>query len=346
MKIQELANHLNNQSFDYEIGKLQDIRKKIRGLKRKPCSGIFSYRSIHQDYAFHAGGRTELQFNIGEDWNDQIRHGVAFSLQPSRSLPDISVLYPKLVKFNEYLNLHLEDFSGFYMWWFPNGDRSAEHPVGPINDDWIKDDSFIMLGRLSSKDEISIEDILSDFDRLFPLYEFVESQDYDEYIKMKCGEQNTGDFEFEPGCPNLERRTTVSKTTEKIRSVALQHNNIQSILYELLCREVGKDNVRIERRLPSGAKVDAVKLIGDKREIFYEVKVTGSVRLCLRTALGQLLEYAHWNSPIEVDKLIVVGESAASCTDILYLGKLRTTYKLPIYYQNIDVENKRLGKLE
>ena len=174
MDIEELANLLNILSANYEIGNLQDIRMDIHGLQRIPCPGIFSPRSIRQDYAFHAGGRTELQFNIGDERDDQIRHGVAFSLQPSRSLPDITVLYPKIVRFNEYVNLHLEDFDGFYMWSYPGGVRSENHPVGPINDDWIETGNFIMLGCLTNRDQIIVEDILYDFDCLLPLYEFVE----------------------------------------------------------------------------------------------------------------------------------------------------------------------------
>ncbi len=345
MKIKDLANLLNNQSSGYEIGKLQDFRKKIRGLQRKPCSGIFSARSIHQDYAFHAGGRTELQFNIGEEGDDQIRHGVAFSLQPSRSFTNITVLYPKIEKFNEYVISHLEDFSGFHMWSHHGGFRSEDYPVGPLNNDWIEYDNFIMLGRLSNNDEISIEDILHDFDRLLPLYEFVESQNYDEYVEEKCAETVIGDFEFNPGCPDFQRRSTVAENENQLKNVSLQHNKIQSVLYGLLCQDVGENNVSIEQKLPSGAKVDAVTRLNDERNRLYEVKVAGSVRLCLRAALGQLLEYAYWNSPIDVDELIVVGECEASNSDVLYLDTLRTTYNLPIYYQRINILDNSLGEL-
>ncbi|MGH2403364.1 MAG: hypothetical protein ACRDGN_02765, partial [bacterium] len=69
-------------------------------------SPSLAQRAIHPNYAFHVGGRTELQFNIGEEERDGqavVRHGVAFSLELSQSLPSIEPLLPKIARFNDYV---------------------------------------------------------------------------------------------------------------------------------------------------------------------------------------------------------------------------------------------------
>jgi hypothetical protein len=63
-EIKTIAEKLNYLASDYEIGKFQDIRKEIKGLKKKHSSYLFSSMTIFEDYAFHDGGRTEIQYNI------------------------------------------------------------------------------------------------------------------------------------------------------------------------------------------------------------------------------------------------------------------------------------------
>ena len=173
---------LNRHSVDFEIGNLQNIRVCLRGLQRPPCPSIFYDKTIRDGYAFHAGGRKELQFNIGEEKRDDvemIRYGVAFSLKSSQTLPTHDPLLPKIVRFNEYVNSHPEDFPGFLMWHYHNEEERKDHPVGPIPDALVKEDTFIMLGRIIADDKVNILDILADFDRLLPLYVYVESVEQD-----------------------------------------------------------------------------------------------------------------------------------------------------------------------
>jgi hypothetical protein len=82
-----IARSLNARAALYAIGGLQDIRRKLRGYSKRPSSDIFTSHTIHPHWAFHYGGRTELQFNIGlEDVSGEpeLRHGVAFSFEPSQ----------------------------------------------------------------------------------------------------------------------------------------------------------------------------------------------------------------------------------------------------------------------
>ncbi len=140
---------LNQQSSGFTIGGLQQIRVQLKGLNHASSRAIFSGATTFENWAFHHGGRSELQFNIGfESLNsvEYLRHGVAFSLETSRSLPSIDVLVPKMGLFNEFLRRNEEDMSGFQMWHFRGGERFPSHQPGAITADLIEKGVFIFLG--------------------------------------------------------------------------------------------------------------------------------------------------------------------------------------------------------
>jgi hypothetical protein len=73
-----------------------------------------------------------------------------------------------------------------------------------------------------------------------------------------------------------------------------------------------------------------------------------SVRLCVRLALGQLLEYAHWPAqrPAQnkAHKLIVIGKIPPREDDKRYLSLLRKQYGLSLYYQYYDSATNTLAQ--
>jgi len=337
MQIAELAEALNHASSDFEIGELQDMRVRLTSLDRPPCRGIFSKQTIHDDYAFHLGGRTELQFNIGKEKKDgveMIRHGVAFSLEPSRTLPTIDPLRPKIARFNDYVRTHPEDFPGFWMWHYRGQSRSEDNLVSPISDEMIAPGTFIMLGRAVKADEVDVPSILADFDLLIPLYVFVESGG--RAVTFSEG------LPFTPGCPRFAESTSVT-FPGRTNDVSLRHKQLQRMLYHLLCLEAGADNVAVEHSLNLGVRVDVV-VRTNSRMTFYEVKVAPTVQSCLRPALGQLLEYACWPSADRAGELVVVGESEVDRDSAAYLRLLRDRFALPLWYRRIDTEHNALGE--
>jgi hypothetical protein len=72
MLISELAERLNEASIDFEVGRLQEIRTHLQSPSHAPCRGILGSKSVKDKdrYAFHLGGRHELQFNIGIEEGD------------------------------------------------------------------------------------------------------------------------------------------------------------------------------------------------------------------------------------------------------------------------------------
>ena len=171
--IEKLIKKLNKESQKHEIGKLQDLRKKLKGLGKKPTNFIFHQNSVSEDkkYAFHSGARTkhEIQFNIGVEEGENgtifIRHGVAFSLQLSRTLTSIDGLIPKIRRFNEYITRHSEDFASYRMWhWNEPEGRSKDNYPAPIPPELVTEGIFIFLGKRVPKPDVDIKTILSDFD--------------------------------------------------------------------------------------------------------------------------------------------------------------------------------------
>lgn len=332
MNIEELAHALNHASHAFEIGSLQKIRARLRSLDRSPCRNIFTKQTIHDNYAFHVGGRTELQFNIGTEGQDRIRHGVAFSLEPSRTLPTIDPLVDKIKLFNDYIQSHPEDFHGFQMWHYRGSVRSENSTVAPISDDLLAPGTFIMLGRAVPVNEVDVPGILADFDRLLPLYVHVESGTR----VMTVSEQPA----FKPGYPTFVESTSATLPGRTI-DVALRHKQLQPILHALLCQEAGVDNVATEQSLDLGVRVD-VATRKNGRMTFYELKIAPTVQSCLRAALGQLIEYAHWPSVVRASELIVVGEAIVGRDGAAYLRLLRERFALPLWYRRLDVGRKVL----
>lgn len=185
MSIEKVAYKINDLSRSYNVGNLQKLRKDLKGLGKIPTRDIFNSSSINVDgeWAFHVGGRKEVQFNISFEDIDYLRFGLAFSLEASQSLPNpIEVLSPKVDRFNEFLKTNAEYATGYSMWYFFDGKRSETLPLTIIPKDWIKYGAFIFVGKYVEKklEELSDSDydyLLKTFDHLLSLYEFVESHD-------------------------------------------------------------------------------------------------------------------------------------------------------------------------
>ena len=265
-----------------------------------------------------------------------VRFGVAFSLEPSRTLTTIDPLFPNIQRFNEYVIEHLEDYPGFIMWHHDThkGYLSEDRPVGPVADELVKPGHFIMLGTRVAFDDVDVREILAVFDGLLSLNRYVEGEEEGPSFAMPS--------DFTPGCPAFIERTAARQTGQTV-DVALRHNTLQLALYKHLCREAGDKNVRMERSLELGVRVDGVVRRNGK-ETFYEVKVASTVRSCVRAALGQLIEYCHWPSADRASEMIVVGEAELDSVSRDYLRFLRDKFGLPLWYRRIDIDNDVLER--
>jgi hypothetical protein len=79
-----------------------------------------------------------------------------------------------------------------------------------------------------------------------------------------------------------------------------------------------------------------LKYIESGKTTFIEIKMEKTVKNCVRLALGQLLEYAHYPDFNKANSLLVVGDATPNESDKIYLQYLRDTYTIPIYYSQWD----------
>ena len=180
--LRAFAEELNSKAQSYRIGTLQQLRSELHG-KGPRGRNIFRLHMIKKtdEWAFHYGGRSELQFNIGtsDTGGKMLRYGVAFSFKPSRSLPKeelIDLLRPKVRWFNKFLQLDPDRYSDMRMRHLRDGrwsEKSRPHSIPP---QWVSKGVFIFLGRHTSVRELDCDRVLAVMDRLLPLYEYVESK--------------------------------------------------------------------------------------------------------------------------------------------------------------------------
>jgi hypothetical protein len=331
LNIPAIADKLNELARSHSIGKLQALRKELKGLNTQPGTKIFNTQTIFKNWAFHYGGRTELQFNIGHenDTDGILRHGVAFSFELSRTLPSIGVLLDRVKFFNDFVKLNAGEFSDMRMWHY-DPDRSVDHPPGPIPPELVKKDAFVFLGNRQPLNRIDYEKILDDFDRLLPLYLYVESHGTTAPVALP----KTG-FEFKAG---HSKKTMNSRVTllEKELELDFRHNLLQDALYKTLVSKYGVHKVSTEQLSGVGTRIDVVVKMREEFW-FYEIKTALTARACLREAIGQLLEYGFWPGAQEPARLVVVGECPIDADGKEYLLRLRKQFSLSIEYEVIQV---------
>jgi hypothetical protein len=335
--VRRIASEIDAAASGYEIGRLQAIRKELRGLRRAPGRQIFSDRSIFDEWAFHNGGRDELQFNIGlDEFPDRslaFRAGVAFSLQPSQSLPDWTRLIPLIARFNDFMREQAKQFGDMAMWHWQDEERSADRLPGAIDPEIVRLGAFIFLGARAKPEAVDCRWCLETFERLLSLYRAVQDSRAGEAPLMTPGAATVLEtLRLDSG---TERKTTGWATAtlkERTLNIFLRHNEMQNRLKEQLD---AADGIRaiLEARLGLRA-IDIVVEAGEELW-FYEVKTAGSVRQCLREAIGQLLEYAFWPGATRPAKLIVVGAPPPTEESDAYLEVLNASLPVRLEYQQL-----------
>ena len=119
------------------------------------------------------------------------------------------------------------------------------------------------------------------------------------------------------------------------------HDQVQDSLMHYLKKKYPKQVVGSEVRLKRhGTRIDVVRQKPDKSYVFYEVKVLPTLRACIREALGQLLEYAHWPAKKTTAELVIVSHHESDLDTGGYLAKLGEVYGMSIGYLRIGIEAK------
>lgn len=341
MDIAAMAAELNTRARNRPIGALQAVRAQLKQHKRQLPARLFSDQTIHPDYAFHVGGRKELQFNFGADEVDGrpvLRHGVAFSFETSQALPSIDVLVPRVARFNEFLRVYPEEYANLRMWHHADGNRSGNCSPSIIPPELCRDGVFVFLGKWSELSDIDPDLVLDTFDLLLPLYTFVEgSQSSFPAQAVPSGQPSPA---FHPGC-NVKKSATTASMSERQLDITLRHNDVQLELYNFLAKEHGAQSVGTEQLLGTGTRVDVVVNTATG-QTYYEIKTDLSARACVRAALAQLLEYSYWPGGKEAQSLVIVGEPRLDADTEAFLALLEKSFGIPIRYAQFDIGSGRL----
>ncbi|WP_338244801.1 hypothetical protein [Aurantiacibacter hainanensis] len=156
----------------------------------------------------------------------------------------------------------------------------------------------------------------------------------EEFFEGDANEADTQPFKFQAGHTDRDV-DSVSRSASKKSKARQLHNDIQNNLFAYLVKKLGARNVGTEVPTGAGTSVDLVTKIGDKIT-FYEIKTASTVRVCIRQALPQLLEYAYWPHDCRADELIIVSHLPASKGGDRYLNQIRSKFGIPIVYKQFD----------
>lgn len=216
------------------------------------------------------------------------------------------------------------------MWHYQVNARSSDYPPRAVMPELVTPSTFVFLGKRQPRDNIDYEVILNDFDRLLPLFVYIESNGKRESANTVVEKS----FSFRAGFTD-RLATTTATLAERELNVNLKHNTLQAVLCRQLISAYGSSNVRNEQPTVFGTKIDIVVRRSDNEFWYYEIKTALAPRTCLREAFGQLMEYAYWPGACEAQRLVICGESPLDDDGKAYLHQLKQRFGLPIDYEQI-----------
>lgn len=179
-------------------------------------------------------------------------------------------------------------------------------------------------------------DVLKPVDKSDPN---VKANYYSSLYNLKTIFKLEDHFIFQSGFRTEESEVDANGGSSHRSHISKRHPVIQKILYDYLVKEYGKDNVGTENLTPIGTEVDIVTKHGDEYDL-YEIKTTSDIRLCIREALSQLLEYGLYHTDIKVRNYYIVGSIGLTDDAQNYLNALRKKYHIPVNYIKVDADNE------
>ena len=131
----------------------------------------------------------------------------------------------------------------------------------------------------------------------------------------------------------------IEVTHERIKNSLIQKlkNNTDPIHNQLRVN-IAINSVKTEHPVNKINYIDVVAKISQRNEyIFFEIKTATSARLCIRQALGQLMEYAYYPNVNHAQKLFVVGTGKKDKNVENYIENLNKNFKINIDYLQIEL---------
>ncbi len=164
-------------------------------------------------------------------------------------------------------------------------------------------------------------------------------------IAIEGSEDNFGLPSFYKHNDEDESPTTKTYLRQpKAVEIIYLHKAICISLTKVLRKVYGRNKVGREISAGYGANKIDIVVEDDNQFIFYEIKTYNSLKMSIREAFGQIMEYCFYPDKHKAKELIIVTHIAADNHTKTYFQHLRETFKLPIYYQSYDLEMKTLSE--
>ncbi|MGB3591000.1 MAG: hypothetical protein WBA16_04875 [Nonlabens sp.] len=324
---------LNLKSSLYEIGKLQDYRNQWKKINNNFSLFELTETEKKEEWASHKGAHKEVQFNTSIEYDGRLRYGIALSIRLHQNLRDLTPLQKRFAVLNEIIENQEFDFSDYQMFRWHNSNRSIEKKVEPISSNWALDGNFIFIGKIIQLQELNVDNVLSVFDDLLPVYKMIEERVRTERdsspndILNAIGDENLDLLDLNSG-RNPASDFSYTQQERTINAV-IRHRALQQETASYLTNIFG-NIVKLECRL-GRCYVDLVANFETFYD-FYEVKTASTALGCIRQGLGQLMEYAYFYNHSKPVKLTIVGEPKSTKDADAYLKKLQNEFSIPIKY--------------
>lgn len=171
--------------------------------------------------------------------------------------------------------------------------------------------------------------------QLIPLTSFIRGK----YNRYQINEINVESFLDELSNYRVKKEIILEGTRiVPAREIELDylHKKIQIELEVILKKRFKK--VEAEYR-------DIDIFIQDERDYLLEIKTSDTARMCIREAIGQLLEYAFYKWKYNDPHFVIVGPSKMQIEDLDYINKLNQLIGVRIHYCHYELGSKKFEYL-
>ena len=144
---------------------------------------------------------------------------------------------------------------------------------------------------------------------------------------------------------NPQKRNSTANYGKRLSEINKLHPKIQDFCYQEFVSQFGEQNVGTEQSTGYGTFIDLV-VKHNSQFTFFEIKTNNSIRICIREALSQLLEYGHFPDKNNATKFVIISQNTIDRNTKKYLNNLRLLYKIPIYYRQFDLKELKLTNEE
>jgi hypothetical protein len=174
-----------------------------------------------------------------------------------------------------------------------------------------------------------------------PQFEADKDEPVQDDVDLKAADQ----LHFRSGHIKRSSSSIKLQVTATELEVSQLHNHIQNKLVEYLENIHGAECVGSEQPIGSANRVDVV-VAKAGYTCFYEVKTAVLVRIAIRQALPQLMEYAFRPNVRRANELVIVAPGRPTTDDLAFLSFLRNSFGMVVFYMRYNVSGDKFELFE